>query len=214
MKSKCNVNVYLVIAGLALVLVSGGCATTAPKAERYVAPPSGSMFTYSQVNTGAFGSGTAQATSKIAERMWEGQRVTAIVSSSGVLLQNADGKWSVILGPDDKQIISYDPPAGYDYPLEVAKTWTKSYRMTIHPRNQTIPFDMTYKIESYEDVTVPAGTFKVFKVSVSNTIGTEMVQWFSPELGSFVKQIQKRPASSPLGPGTRDEELISYTIAK
>lgn len=213
MKTTCSVKWYLVIAGLALVLVSGGCATT-PKAERFVSPPLGSTFTYAQINTGAFGSGTSQATSKITERNWEGKRMTAIVSPAGVLLQNDDGKWSSILGSDDRLIISYDPPVGYDYPLEVGKMWTKSYRMTIHPRNQTIPFDMTFKIESYEDMTVPAGTFKVFKVSVSNTIGTEMVQWFSPELGNFVKQTQKRPASSPLGPGTRDEELVSYTIAK
>jgi hypothetical protein len=191
-----------------------GRKATAPKAERYVTPSVGSTFTWANINTGSFGSGTTQSTSKLAERMWEGKRVTAFVGSGGVLLCNADGTWPAILGADDKPILSYNPPIGYDWPLEVGKTWTKSYRVTIHPKNQTIPFDHTSKVEAYEDVTVPAGTFKVFKVSSSNTIGAENVQWFSPELGLFVKQIQKRSANSPFGPGTRNDELVSYTIAK
>jgi len=214
METKRSVKSYLATAGLALALAAGGCATMAPKAEKYVTPPLGSTFTYSQSDTGSYGSGTTQATSKFTERMWEGKRMTAFVYPKAVILINADGAWPAWLGPDDKPILTWDPPLGYDFPLEVGKTWTKSYRVTVHATNQTMPFDSTWKVESYEDVTVPAGTFKVFLVTYSDTIGNETVQWFSPALGVFVKQSQKRTAKYPAGRGTRESELISQTITK
>ena len=37
-----NLKLKMASAGLAVALVSGGCAMMAPKAERYVAPPLGS----------------------------------------------------------------------------------------------------------------------------------------------------------------------------
>jgi len=217
MKTTCSVKLYLAIVVLALALVSGGCAMT-PKAEGPFIPPLGSTYTTSQSNTGSYGSGATQSTTKVTERMWEGKRMTAYVTPAGVLLEHAEGKWQgkwqIILGPDDKPIISYDPPLGYDYPLEVGKTWTTSYRVTVHAANKVFPFDMTFNVESYEDVTVPAGTFKAFKISYSDTMGNKGVQWYTLGLGSFPKWVQERTAKYPGGPGTRQSELISYTIAK
>jgi|WetSurMetagenome_2_1015567.scaffolds.fasta_scaffold05822_9 hypothetical protein len=213
MNTTHSVRFHLLIAGLALALLSTGCAT-APKAERYVAPPLGSTFTTSQSNTGSYGSGNTQSTMKVTERMWEGKRVTALVSPTGVLVLNADGAWSALLGPDDKPIVSWDPPVGPDYPLEIGKAWTKSYRVTVHATKQAIPFDMTGKVEAYEDVTLPAGTFKAFKISFSDTLGGEQMMWFIPELGLTGKRIERRTAKSQSGLGTRESELISYTIAK
>jgi hypothetical protein len=213
MKMIRSVKLYLVIAALALALLSGGCAMT-PKAERYVAPPLGTTYTTSQSNTGSYGSGNTQSTMKVTERMWEGKRVTALVSPTGVLVLNADGAWSALLGPDDKPIVSWDPPVGPDYPLEIGKAWTKSYRVTVHATKQAIPFDMTGKVEAYEDVTLPAGTFKAFKISFSDTLGGEQTMWFIPELGLTGKRIERRTAKSQSGIGTRESDLISYTIAK
>jgi hypothetical protein len=110
--------------------------------------------------------------------------------------------------------VSWNPPIGFEWPLEVGKTWTKSYKATIQASKRIIPFDSTWKVESYEDVTVPAGTFKAFKVSYSDTIGNETVQWMSPELGIFVKRTEKRTTKYPAGPGTRESELISQNIKK
>jgi hypothetical protein len=213
MKTARRVTLWLAIAGLTLTLVSGGCAM-APKAERWVAPPLGSTYTLTRLETGSYGSGTTQITSKVTERMWEEKRVTALVSPTGVLVLNADGAWSAMLGPDDKPIVSYDPPIGLDYPLEVGKTWTRSYRVTVHATKQTIPFDITWKVEAYEDVTVPAGTFKAFKISYSDTVGNEVVQWNIPELGLVGKRIERRTARNPNGPGMRETELISQNIKK
>jgi len=218
MKTTRSLKLYVTIAALALALVSGGCATV-PKAEGPFIPPRGSTYTTSQSNTGSYGSGTTQSTMKVTERMWEGKRMTAYVSPTGAVLENFEGKWlgkwETILSPDDKPIMSYDPPMGYDYPLEVGKTWTTSYRVTVHSTKQTILFDMTFNVESYEDVAVPAGTFKAFKISYFDTIGNKGIQWYTPGLGSFPKWVQERTAKYPYGPpGTRQTELISYTIAK
>jgi hypothetical protein len=205
---------YLAISVLALALVSVGCAMMTLKAERYVAPLPGTTYTMARSDTGSYGSGNSQITSKVIERMWEGKRVTAIVSQAGALLLNSDGCWPAFLAPDDKPIVSYEPPIGYEWPLEVGKTWTKSYRVTMHATKQTIALDSTWKDEAYEDVTVPAGTFEAFKVSYSDTVGSETVQWSSPELGIFVKRMERRTNKHASGPGTRESQLVSYTIAK
>jgi hypothetical protein len=214
MKSMCSVKWCLVSASLSLALVSGGCATTAPRAERYVAPPLGSTFKFSQITTGSYGSGTLHTTSKVTERMWEGKRMIAFVSPTGAILENPDGSWVAILGPEDEPVFSWDPPMAFDFPLEVGKTWTKSYRLTVYAAKQTIPFDSTGKVEAYEDVTVPAGTFKVYKVSSADTLGNESVSWFSPEFGLFIKRSDKRTEKNRSGLGTRVIELMSYSIAK
>jgi hypothetical protein len=213
MKTTHSLKLYLVIASVALVLALGGCATV-PNAERYSAPPLGASYTGSQSNTRSFGSGTSQITTKVAERVWEGKRVTAFVTPAGTMLCTGDGQWPAFLGPDDKPIMSWDPPIGFDWPLAVGKTWTKSYRMTVHATKQTIPFDSTWKVASYEDVTVPAGTFKTFKVSYSDTVGSETVQWMSPELGIFVKRVEKRTSKPPAGPGTRESQIVTQDIKK
>jgi hypothetical protein len=61
---------------------------------------------------------------------------------------------------------------------------------------------------------VPAGTFKAFKVTSSDTLGNENVVWFSPELGLFLKQTLRRTEKHPAGAGTRETELVSQTIRK
>jgi hypothetical protein len=213
MNTTHSVKFHLLVAGLGLALLSAGCATT-PKAERWVAPPLGSAYTISRSDTGSFGSGTTQITVKFVERMWEGKRVLAYVSPQGVNITTPEGRWTVILGPDEKPIMTFEPPIGNNYPLEVGNTWTESYRVTVHAANQTIPFDSTWKVEAYEEVTVPAGTFKAFKIISSDTTGNETVTWSNPEVGMWIKRIETRTAKHRAGPGMRETQLISQTIPK
>jgi hypothetical protein len=200
-------------AGLGMALVSGGCTMMAPKGE-YVAPPLGSTWVLARSDSGSFGTEITQMTAKKEERMWEGKPTAATVSPQGTTLVNSDGAWLAILSPDGEPIFSWDPPIGFDFPLVVGKTWAASYRMTVHAENQTIPFDSRGKVEAYENVTVPAGTFKAFKISSSTTLGDENVHWFSPEFGVFVKSILVRTDESPAGPGKRETEIVSQTIEK
>jgi hypothetical protein len=214
MKPMIGLKLYVATAALAAALVAGGCAMMEPKAERYVTPPLGSTWTQAQRNTGSYGTGSVNVPVKSAERIWEGKRVAAFSSPQQVILANPDGSWPAMLAPDDKPVLSYDPPIGFEWPLEVGKTWTKNYRMTNHATKQTTSFDSTWKVEAYEDVTVPAGTFKAFKISYSSTLGEQNVWWYDPQLGVFVKQSLRRTERSPSGPGTREIELFSQTITK
>ena len=214
MKSPVSFRLHLATASLAAALVAGGCSMMEPKAERHVGPPLGSTWVQAQRNTGSYGSGAVQVTFKRGERMWQGKLMGTYETPQQVTVFAADGNWVAMLSPDGKPILTYDPPIGYDYPLVVGKTWTKSYRMTVIAKNQVIPFDATYKVEAYEDVTVPAGTFKAFKVVSSTSAGSEDIHWYAPEPGVFVKQSLKRTDKSGYGPGTREVELVSQPIKK
>jgi hypothetical protein len=214
MKFPVSFRLHLATASLAAALVAGGCSMMEPKAERYVAPPIGSTWVQAQSNTGSYGTGTVQVPFKRVERMWEGKLMQANESPQQVVLTASDGAWAVILSPDGKPLISYDPPIGYNYPLVVGKTWTTSYRMTVIPKKQVFPFDSTFKVEAYEEVTVPAGTFKAFKISVMTNTGSEDTYWFVPEFGIYAKQSLRRTDKSGYGPGTREVELVSQTIKK
>ena len=214
MKSKFGMKWVLATAGLALLLAAGGCMTSAPKGD-YVAPPLGSTFTYTVRTTGSYGSGNTQVTFKQEMREWEGKPIRASVSPQGATLYNASsGGWVASLGPDGKPVIRFDPPLNWPRPLVVGNTSTTSYRVTVYATNQTTSFDATVKVEAYEDVTVPAGTFKVFRVSWSDTNGNENMEYSIPELGAYAKRSWRRTDKHAAGPGTREIELVSYTIAK
>lgn len=200
-------------AGLAVALLSGGCAMMAPKAERYVAPPLGSTWVQARRDSGSFGSGNVQVPGRRGERMWQGQQVITFETPETTTLAEPSGNWLGMVS-GDKPLVTWDPPLSWDWPLEVGKTWTHNHRMTIHARNQTIPYQVTQKVDAYEDVTVPAGTFKAFKISTSSNLGEETVHWYSSELGIFVKQINTRTAKNAAGPGKREVETISQTITK
>ena len=201
-------------AGLALAMVSAGCAMMEPRAEHYVRAPLGSTFTYAYRNSGSYGSASGQMTTRATERMWEGKQIAASESPRGVTLMNSEGAWIAQLAPDGKLARSFNPPIGFDFPLVVGKTTTKSYQVTAYPANKTTSFDTTWKVEAYEDVTVQAGTFKVFKITYSDTVGQENTYWFNPEIGSWPKAIFAHTAKFPAGPGESEVELVSYTIAK
>jgi hypothetical protein len=126
-----------------------------------------------------------------------------------VIVAKQTGNWIAIFS-GEKPVITWDPPLTWHWPIEVGKTWTREQRMTIHAAKATVPYTLTQKVEAYEDVTVPAGSFKAFKVSTVTSLGDENVVWLSPELGVFVKQSLKRTAKHRQGAGSRDIELLSY----
>lgn len=205
-------NRQLLIAGLLATVLSAGCATT-PTAERYVAPPQGSTWVSKRIDTGSYGSGTVQSAGSMGEQMWQGQKLMAFQSQEQTTLAHPSGDW-IAQVKGSTPLVTWNPPLGWNWPLEVGKTWTKKTSITIHAAKRTIPYEYTQKVEAFEDVTVPAGTFKAFKVKTSSTLGDDNVNWFSPELGIFVKSSLKRTAKHSAGPGTREIELVSHTIRR
>ena len=61
-----------------------------------------------------------------------------------------------------------------------------------------------------EDVTVPAGTYKAYKVVTSNNFGEVETRWVAPAAGILVaKRLVTRAATHPQGPGELEAVLLS-----
>lgn len=191
-----------------------GCAAP-PRAESgRVDQPIGSVLVRVQKNTGSYGTGEVTATStRMAPRMWKGQQVAVYANSPGpTLFQLPPHGTFVGFFEGDNPVVTFDPPTGYDWPLEVGKSWTRRYNMTLHQANRVIPVEVKVAVEAYEDVAMPGGTFKAFRIRSVDNQGNDDLNWFSPELGVFVKQKLTRTAANPNGPGTREVETIRQTI--
>jgi hypothetical protein len=201
--------------GLCAAVLSGGCAVIEPKAERWSPPAAGSTWEVAQRNTGSYGKDVRLQISR-GDGTWEGAKVVTYSNSLGMTTMATpdEGSWIAIVGRNGKPLQSFDPPLGWQYPIMVGKTWTTSYKVTTHATGKTIPFELACKVEDHGDVTVPAGTFKAFKIACTSTIGNEDTYWISPDFGIFVKTSLRRTEKSPLGPGTQEAELVSQAIRK
>jgi hypothetical protein len=194
-----------------------GCATTGPplfgaKADRPGLMPAGSSWVYEYRDSGSFGSGTMLMTTKShGEQTWQGKKVYAYENPENTLLLDATtNKWVAIL-KGSTPIMIYNPPLGWDYPIWVGKTWTQVHNITLPNRTNTV--DAHWKVEAMEEIRVPAGTFKVFRINYSDRFN-EIISWWSPDLGIFVKSKSQRKAESSLGQGIREAELYSHDIKK
>jgi len=203
------------------VTIAIGCATTGPPlfAEKanYLGPMSvGSSYVYERRNSGSFGSDThLRPTKALGEKTWQGQKLNASEAKDfTVLSEPSSGKWVAIVR-EDKTILSFDPPQGYTYPIWVGKTWTEAYRITNHITGKTSNVEIRFSVEAKEEIKVPAGTYKVFRVTWNYTDGTqEDTSWHSPELGIFIKYKSQRTAKHPMGPGVQYTELFSHDIRR
>jgi hypothetical protein len=66
-------------------------------------------------------------------------------------------------------------------------------------------------VAAYEDVTVPAGTFKAFRID-QTPIANESINswtWYSPQVKLIVKRITERTPHHYLGAGRTTTELLS-----
>lgn len=205
-----NLKLQFASASIVVALVSAGCALMANRPN--IAAP-GSSYVAEARNSGSFGTQTVRNTVKIVgDRMWQGRKVYMFDGTLGQVITDPEsGRW-ITTAKDEVPVLSFDPPFGWDFPLYVGKTGTGKYRFTNHATKQSGDFEGTWRVDAYEDVTVPAGTFKCYKVLTSDTIGNENVIWWSPELGIFVKQNNRRTEKHRAGVGTNDVELVSHAI--
>ena len=201
--------------GLCAAVLSGGCTVMEPRAERASLPAAGSTWEVAQRNTGSYGKDMRLQISR-GDGTWEGAKVVTYSNSLGMTTMATldDGSWIAIVGRNGKPLMSFDPPLGWQYPIMVGKTWTTSHKMTVHATGKTIPFESSCKVEDHGDVTVPAGTFKAFKLACTTTIGNVDTFWFSADHGIFVKTSLRRTEKSPFGAGTQEAELVSQAIRK
>jgi len=213
MNSSLSMKLQIVTAGIAVALLSGGCAM-APQANPEFAPP-GSSWTINFRAAGSFGSVSDQRKLVVLPNQnWEGRTVRALEGKNFTTLADpATGGW-IAQVKGTSPIISWDPAIGWEWPLTVGKTWTRNHRAMVHATKQTIDYESKWIVESYGDVTVPAGTFKAFKVTYSDNVGNEIVNWWSPQVQGNAKTRTVRTSKHRAGAGTIDTELVSFSPGK
>jgi hypothetical protein len=213
MITRSRTNVYIL--GAFLAVVASACATAAPRADGPVFSPAGTTSTYEMRDSGSFGSTSKTVTNRsLGERTWRGKTYRALEIEQGTRLSDpVTGEWVAIV-KGDAPFVTYEPPLGYNWPLTVGKSFVRKFRVTNHATKQTTDIEATIKVEAYEEVTVPAGTFKTFKMLYTDSTGFETINWYNPDGGGWVKIRSRRTSTHPLGPGTRELDLISRTSAR
>jgi hypothetical protein len=197
-------------------LLAAGCASAPPRAERYIPPPVGATWSYQVTNTGSFGTASKVTLPlRMGEASFEGSTVARTESPTGATLQSRQtGGVIALVGPQGRTAMRYDPPLGYDWPLEVGKTWTQDLKLSVGSASP-VPMKAQWKVEAYEDVTVPAGTFKAWRVSFTDNFGYKQTNWSVAEFGVVAKRVNERAASHPQGgAGTQVMELLTVPTVK
>ncbi|MGH9461125.1 MAG: hypothetical protein ACRD1X_07895 [Vicinamibacteria bacterium] len=201
---------------VALVLFLGGCAgamTTEPppgatKVEREFPAPGTKWVNRSTDHTGATTTATITA---LGEDTYEGKPVYRFSDGVDVFLfDKATHSWVGTLR-DGKERSSASPNDGSgSSPLWVGKTWPASF--TYYDRERGRSFSNVsywWKVAAHEDVTVPAGTFKAFRLEGSNPFSS-VTLWYAPSIKLIVKRIYERGAGHYLGYGKFTTELFEF----
>jgi len=109
-------------------------------------------------------------------------------------VQTEDG--ATIKAYNSNNVIEFDPPLPFqpgDY-FQVGKKWISKSNQT---ENNRAKFTRTEEVEvaAFEDVEVPAGKFKAYKVVSRGTLGngarTKNTFWFEPGWGNSIKRIRE-----------------------
>jgi hypothetical protein len=168
-----------------LAAVSGGNTLAQPEQQtRFATVAIGSSFVRSINDTGSYGNGSSTTTvTRTTNSDWKGQTVGVWKQSAGptLLINPVNGAFVAFVN-GETPVISFEPAAGWPWPLEAGKTWTVKTTLTLHGPNQVVPLEITSAVEAYEDVTIPAGTFKAFRVRSVDNLGNEDVNWFNTDL--------------------------------
>jgi hypothetical protein len=134
-----------------------------------------------------------------------------------MMTRPSDGMRIGFLGPDGKPVFTLSPPVGPQFPLVAGKTWTTRTDSTAYPSGRTIPIDTEWKVHGFEQVTVPAGTFRAIRFSYVDRVGgvpwNDDAYWIAPELNSVVKGTLRRAPTHPLGAGVRESEMVELPRA-
>jgi hypothetical protein len=115
-----------------------------------------------------------------------------------------------------KEVTSTAPHDGtFSWPLYVAKTWTATYTFNNRLQGMTVgPIHVEYRVTAYEDVTVPAGSWKAFKIESETGNNVFSTIWYAPDVKLTVKRINETTIGHPMGRTKSVYEMIDYTAAE
>lgn len=182
---------------------------------QFVSAPQGTVTEYQRVSSGSYGTYEGPVRWVQGMREWNGRMLVSATSERhGIQLMDPQTHGVVAqLSSAGQPGYTFNPDIRWQLPLEVGKTWTSTHEMTQHAAGRVVPVTFTFTVDAYEDVTVPAGTFKAFKVSSRNSFGEVEQVWTVPSLGlGNVKVIRDRPATHPLGIGHLEGVLTTRMV--
>ena len=189
-----------------------GTGFAQPVAESPAATPAGTVMTFHRKSSGSLGTFDGPVVWTISHGSWEGR--PAVIQTARLGGSAFDPKTHANmanLDAEGKASMVFDPPVGYQWPLQVGKTWTSKHTVTTPATGRSVPLEVNWKVEALEDVTVPAGTFKAFKVVTTNNFGEVETRWTAPAAGiPTAKRLVTRPASHPQGAGELEAVLLSH----
>jgi hypothetical protein len=103
----------------------------------------------------------------------------------------------------------------FSWPLSIGKTWSGSFNYTDYEKGANFTgVGSYYRVTGYEDVTVPAGTFKAYRVEGTPGANESVTRtaWYAPMPGIVVKRISVREGGMDYrGTSSRSiMELVEY----
>jgi hypothetical protein len=150
------------------------------------------------------------------EGAFEGKPVYRVTNGADVFLLEKPTRNLIARLKGDTPVFLMKPHEGqFTWPLWVGKRWTSSFDAKDLAQRRQFP-DVTseWSVETYEEIIVPAGTFKAFRLksAPSRNQSVAYTLWYAPELGLLVKQIVERGATNYLGGGKATNELVEYEL--
>jgi hypothetical protein len=112
-----------------------------------------------------------------------------------------------------KEVMALLPHDGtLSWPLYVGKSWTASYAYHDRLRGMSIdPVKIEYRVEAYEEVVVPAGSWKAFRIeSETPARNSFSTIWYAPEIKLIVKRVNETITGHPFGQTKSVYQIIEY----
>lgn len=203
------------------------CATTTPTGREETpgviaeSPPvlvMGSKFVFQETNL-VTGKVTSTFTWIVKERKeYEGKPSYWVDTTGGkgenFNVYDLNLNWMAYIKKEVEQTSASPCIKEFSWPLRVGKKWNTFYDYWDRSRGSSFRgASEPVKVESYEEVKVPAGTFQTFKI-VREARTFKVTFWYAPSVGISVKRQIERTADNPLGYGRILAELIEYSIPK
>jgi hypothetical protein len=92
--------------------------------------------------------------------------------------------------------------------LTVGQRWEEAHRLERPVDRQTTNRNSVWTVEAEETITVPAGTFRAFKIVWRNKNTDAMLteMWYAPDVKQWVK------IREVLSNGVREREMVSFKL--
>jgi HEAT repeat protein len=217
---------------ITLTTLAAGCSTvqralgesssTPPKGAVLVdvqTPPPGAKWTVNEIahdeNTDATTRRTVTWT-VLGEGLYEGRPVIRFSDGTNVHVQDrASHSWVAVLDKDGRELITYRPSDGmFSPPLWVGKEWVARYAKDDRVNKRALyELVAVWKVAAVEDVQVPAGKFKAYRVEAwpdeRDTI-RKRTYWYSPDAKAIVKETADGTAEPYKTGVSRDR--VRYTM--